>query len=197
MGIAEDLQILDKKLKELIILYDQYFMGIERREPIKLLAEVENLVRRYAGTPINNTMHKYRYNNLVARLGTYRQQWTRILREIEEGRYFKDRFRAKLHETAQNTDKKSKPDGEPVHSASRDMELERLFSELESASARCNTGKAAMTREQLAATIDKQRPVLVQKLGSDDIIFRVVVEDGKPKIKAGLKPKTPSSQTPS
>ncbi|MCE1227349.1 MAG: hypothetical protein LWW87_12850, partial [Geobacteraceae bacterium] len=77
MGIAEDLLILETRLKELITSYEQYFIGLEKREPLKLAEEVEKLVRRYAGTPINNTMYKHRYNNLVARLNTYRQQWTR------------------------------------------------------------------------------------------------------------------------
>lgn len=184
MGIAEDLHILEQRLKELIILYEQYFMGIERREPLKLVDEVEKLVRRYAGTPINNTMYKHRYNNLVARLNTYRQQWNRILREIEEGRYSRDRFKAKLHDSRLNSGKQA-PSG--VLQSPGEIEIDRLYSELEKASSSCAPGKSFMTREQLAATIEKQRPILIQKLGTDEIKFRVVVEDGKPKIKAGLK----------
>jgi hypothetical protein len=42
-----------------------------------------------------------------------------------------------------------------------------------------------ISREKLAETLDKQRPALTRQLGSDNIHFRVVVEDGKPKIKAG------------
>lgn len=190
MGIAEDLQIFESKLKELIILYEQYFIGLEKREPTKLLEEIDKLARRYSTSPINNTMHKHRYNGLVARLNSYRQHWNRTLREIEEGRYSRDRFRAKLHNSKLPASNKPSDDGKQP--SSQNSDFDRLFGELEKASSSCNLGRVAMTREQLAATIEKQRPLLAQKLGTDDIRFRVVVEDGKPKIKAGLKPKAAS-----
>ncbi|MGB4600744.1 MAG: MXAN_5187 C-terminal domain-containing protein [Trichlorobacter sp.] len=187
MGITEDLLIFEARLKELITSYDQYFIGLEKREPLKLLEEVEKLARRYATVPINNTMYKHRYNGLIARFSTYRQQWNRILREIEEGRYSRDRFRAKLHET-----ERAKPSTAATaaqHQRSpHEQEIERIYAELQEASRNCHL-TAAMSREQLTATIEKQRPILAQKLGTNDIQFRVVVEDGKPKIKAGLKHK--------
>ena len=188
MGIAEDLPIFETKLRELITAYEQYFIGLEKREPVKLLEEVEKISRRYASTHINNTMYNHRYNGLVARLNTYRQHWTRILREIEEGRYSRDRFRAKLR-ASQSKPAKAVLAGEK-QVPSKDNELDRLYSELEKASRSCNLASGAMSREQLAATIEKQRPLIAQKLGTENISFRVVVEDGKPKIKAGLKPKS-------
>ena len=97
MAIAEDLTILEHELKELITRYEQYFVGLEKREPLPLLGSVEKMVRRYADVPINNTMYKYKYNMLVARLNTYREHWNRILRLIEEGKYSRDRFIRDLH----------------------------------------------------------------------------------------------------
>lgn len=185
MGIAEDLLIFEVRLKELITSYEQYFIGLEKREPLKQLEEVEKLARRYATTPITNTMYKHRYNNLVARFNSYRQHWNRILREIEEGRYSRDRFRAKLHEGERSSTPSSS--SKPQRSA-QEQEIERIYAELQEASRRCHLN-AAMSREQLAATLEKQRPVLAQKLGTSEIQFRVVVEDGKPKIKAGMKHK--------
>lgn len=186
MGIAEDLLIMENRLKELVTRYDQYFMGIEKREPLKLAEEFDKLVRRYANTPINNTMYKHRYNNLVARLNTYRQHWNRILREIEEGRYSRDRFRAQLHESQRSTGKLTRPE----QPASKDTELDRIYAELVEARRNCKMPTDGITREQLAETLNKQRPLLTQKLGTNEIQFRVVVEAGKPKIKAGTKHKT-------
>lgn len=184
MGIAEDLLIFEARLKELITCYEQYFIGLEKREPLKLLDEVEKLARRYATSPITNTMYKHRYNNLVARFNSYRQHWNRILREIEEGRYSRDRFRAKLHETEHGLG----PAAEKPQRSDQEREIERIYAELQEASRSCHL-TTAMSRDQLAATLEKQRPLLAQKLGSNDIQFRVVVENGKPKIKAGLKRK--------
>lgn len=183
MGIAEDLLIYESRLTELITKYEQYFIGLEKREPIKLLEEMDKFVRRYSTSPINNTMYKYRFNNLVARFSSYRQQWTRIVREIEEGRYSRDKFKAKLHDSNKTTASKAHANKKSDH----ELELDRVYNELIEARKRCHLPTAGVSREQLAATLDTQRPVLAKKLGTSEIQFRVVVEEGKPKIKAGHK----------
>lgn len=182
MGIAEDLPILESRLTELITRYEQYFIGLEKREPLKLLAEVEQLARRYANAPITNTMYRHRYTNLIARLSSYRQLWHKTVREIEEGRYSRDRFRARLKEGQQES---RRGPVEPARSTRPDPELERVYQELLEARKKCNLPVSSVSREQLAATLAKQRPELTQKLGTDNIRFRVVIEGGKPRIKAG------------
>jgi len=187
MGIAEDLLILETRLKELITLYEKYFAGVEKREPVGMFADVERMVRRYANTSINNTMYKHRYNTLVARFNSYRQHWNRILREIEEGRYSRDRFRADLNEGR----KSPSPSTDKVpQRSSYEIELDRVYAELVKARRNCKLPVDGLSRKQLAETLEKQRPVISQKLGSREIQFRVVIENGKPKIKAGLKHKT-------
>ncbi|HEY4743084.1 MAG TPA: hypothetical protein VIH45_00370 [Desulfuromonadaceae bacterium] len=97
MAIVDDLPHLERLLNDLVTRYEQYFIGLEKREPLPLLGEVEKIVRRYAGTPINNTMYKHRYQMLVARFNTYREHWNRTVRLIEEGKYSRDRFISDLH----------------------------------------------------------------------------------------------------
>lgn len=184
MNIAEDLHILEERLRRLIINYEQYFIGLEKREPLKLLAEVEALVRRYANKPINNTRHKFRYNTLVARFSTYRQQWHRIVREIEEGRYHRDRNRAKARISSVTPATGPEAGSGTKGISQQDSELERIYNELITARKSCNMPVEGISREKLSETLDRQRPALAQQLGSDNIRFRVVVEDGKPKIKA-------------
>ncbi len=183
MAIADDVILLDKKLSELITKYEQYFIGLEKREPLSLLKEVEVLVRRYSGVPINNTMYKHRFTMLVARLGTYREHWNRILKLMEEGRYSRDRFVGNLHQRQKGEHEKPEPNSQP---SSKESEIDRIFSEFREARIACKLPVDNITRESLAATIEKQRPTLVAKLGTENVVFRVVVEDGKPKLKAGL-----------
>lgn len=184
MGIAEDLPILESRLAELITRYDQYFIGIEKREPLKLLAEVEQLARRYANTPITNTMYKHRYTNLIARLSSYRQLWNKTVREIEEGRYSRDRFRARM-KNAETPEDSGTARRKPSTEERQDPEVERVYQELLEARKKCNLPTASVSREHLNATLAKQRPEITRKLGTENIRFRVVIEDGKPKIKAG------------
>ncbi|HBA71960.1 MAG: hypothetical protein A2X82_01770 [Geobacteraceae bacterium GWC2_55_20] len=184
MAIADDIAKLDQQLGELILKYEQYFIGLEKREPLPLLSEVEKMVRRYTGVPINNTMHKHRFNMLVARLNTYREHWNRILKLMEEGRYSRDRFISDLH-----LRQRSKPGKNPQETGAANTanDLDRIVHEFREARKACNLSVDKITRDLVAATIEKQRPVLAAKLGTENFTFRVVIEDGKPKLKAGLR----------
>ncbi|MGB9080255.1 MAG: MXAN_5187 C-terminal domain-containing protein [Desulfuromonadaceae bacterium] len=184
MAIAEDVIFLEKKLNELITKYEQYFIGLEKREPLLALGEVEKLVRSYSGVPINNTMHKHRFTMLVARLNTYREHWNRILKLMEEGRYSRDRFISDLH--MRQKEKPERIQAEAPH-ATAESDLDRLVQEFREARKACNLPVDSITRELIAATIEKQKPALAAKLGTENFAFRVVIEGGKPKLKAGLR----------
>jgi hypothetical protein len=191
MAIAEDLTKLELQLKELITRYEQYFVGLEKREPMPLLVEVEKMVRRYANVPINNTMYKHKYTMLVARLNTYREHWNRILRLIEEGKYSRDRFirdlhlRQKSNKTVHHEESLEKEHHH--HHPHHTTEVDRIFNELCEARKACHLSVEKLSRELVASTIEKNKAALVARLGTDDLVFRVVVEDGKPKIKASLR----------
>jgi hypothetical protein len=182
MALVDDLTLLERQLATLIIRYEQYFIGMEKREPLQLAAEVEKLVRRYANTAINNTMYKHKYTMLTARFSTYREHWNRILRLIEEGKYSRDRFIRDMHQRQRSSGTAIAKETveHPVH----DYELDRVFNELREARRVCHLPVEKLTREMVAATIEKSKPALIARLGSDDLTFRVVVEDGKPKLKA-------------
>jgi hypothetical protein len=188
MAIAEDLTKLEQQIKELITRYEQYFVGLEKREPLPLLTDVEKMVRRYANVPINNTMYKHKYTMLVARLNTYREHWNRILRLIEDGKYSRDRFIRDLH-LRQNAKKPvhHEEHHEEEHRPHHPTELDRIFNELREARKACHLPVEKLSLELVAATIEKSKAALTARLGSDDLVFRVVVENGKPKIKASLR----------
>lgn len=184
MAIADDVAKFEQQLNELVLKYEQYFIGIEKREPLPLLGEVEKMIRRYTGVPINNTMYKHRFTNLVARFNTYREHWNRILKLIEEGRYSRDRFISDLH-LRQGGRLKQKPADQIQDSSESDVD--RIVHDLREARKACNLPVNTITRDFVAATIARQKPLIAEKLGTDNIAFRVVIEDGKPKLKAGLR----------
>ena len=184
MAIVDDLPHLERLLNDLVTRYEQYFIGLEKREPLPLLGEVEKIVRRYAGTPINNTMYKHRYQMLVARFNTYREHWNRTVRLIEEGKYSRDRFISDLHRRQSPAVTRRREEAPPQP---RNNDLERVFQEFREARQACNLPVDKLSRDMVAATIEKSRPALAARLGTDDLTFRVVVEGGKPKIKASQR----------
>jgi len=177
MGIPEDVELFERSLKELIIKYEQYFLGIEKREPQKLLQEVDRLSRRYTAAAVTNTMLLFRYNSLKSRLASYRQYWSRTNRLIEEGRYSRDRFKMEMHQSGD----------QPAPEKAADSDADQVYRQYLDACRTCNLSTNGLTRERIAATLEKYRGALPEKYRGSEVEFRVVIEDGKPKIK--VRPK--------
>lgn len=178
MGIQEDIVHFEQGLGELIIKYEQYFLGLEKREPLKLLEEVERGARRYNPGQIINTMLKFKYNSTIARLNSYKQYWNRINRLIEDGKYSREKFKMERHQGLHQ------PPAPPAKPPNGDVDA--VYQRYLEARRQCNLPVEAISREQIAAVIAKQRPVLMAKYNCD-IEFSVVIQDGAPKIKARPK----------
>ena len=177
--VVDDLQVLDVKLKMLKNEYEQYFMGTRRREPSLLRGEVQKIVAYYANVPIRNTGYRFKFNNLRARFFAFRRHWDRVLREIEEGRYERHVFQAKLRERERSDRTRTKEAGP----SQPETKPEDVFDSYLEAREACGQGTAGITKKKLDALIEKQTAQLRAKTGCRDVKFRVVVEGGKAKLK--------------
>jgi hypothetical protein len=88
---------LEEELEELKAKYDQYFLGIERREPARTRDELRKRVLRLKEAFTRNTGLKFRIQSLHARYLSYERLWLRSAKEKEEGTYRRDLFKARLH----------------------------------------------------------------------------------------------------
>ena len=182
MGIPEDIGRLEQELRELIVKYEQYFFGIEKREPLRLLENVDRLAKRYQNVSIPNTMHRFKYDSLVAALTVHRQKWTRINRLIEDGKYEKDRFKMSLHRGEPARDQPA-----PPMPGAFDSQVERVYQEYCSARFACNLPVGNVSREKIAKVIERNIPVIRERYRSTDVEFFVAVEKGKPCLKIRQK----------
>lgn len=178
MGIQEDIAFLEESISELIVKYEQYFLGIEKREPVKLCEDIERFIRRYNTAAIVNTMMKFRFNTLAGKFSSYKQYWTRINRLIEEGKYSRDRFKMERHLAAGAL----RPPGEQHEKKQSDVET--VFQHYLEARRKCNLPTDNISRDTIFSVIEKQRETLKQKHQCADVEFRVVIENGAPKLKA-------------
>lgn len=179
MGIQEDIAFLEANIAELIVKYEQYFLGIERREPLKLCEDIERFIRRYNTSTIVNTMMKFRFNTLAGKFSSYKQYWTRINRLIEEGKYSRDRFKMARHlaEAAPRPPSHS-------HEIPQQNDVELVFQHYLEARRKCNLPTDNISRDTMFSVIEKQRETLRSKHQCADVEFRVVIENGAPKLKA-------------
>jgi len=184
MGIAEDIALFEQNLSVLIIKYEQYFLGLEKRAPLLLYDEVERVSRLYQGYQIVNTMQKFRYNAAIAKFNSYKQYWNRINRLIEDGKYSRDRFKMAMHQNEENAGTQTR---EHVKENRVNPEVQRIYQQFIEARKACHLPVGSITPEMIAAAIEMQKPGIINKYHCSKVEFVVVVEKGKPKIKARPK----------
>src|SRR5262245_1188823 len=86
-GLLHDAEV---KLKRLRALYEQWFQGIERTEPLVPRKDLDRLFVLLNKDKPRNTAARFRLAQLFASYGLYQTYWQRISRQIEEGTYERD-----------------------------------------------------------------------------------------------------------
>ena len=69
------------------VAYERYFNGVDRVPPARQHDKVKRQVRNMQRIRGGSTQLRFRSQGLKARLITYEQYWTRILRQIEQGTF--------------------------------------------------------------------------------------------------------------
>ncbi len=182
MAFDEDLQVLETKIKQLKLDYDQYFLGTRPREPSQARGEVQKLFALYSQQPIQNTALRFRYNSIQARYFALRRQWDETQRKVEEGTYSRHVFKADLHDRLRSQ-KGGGAGPKPNPPAAPTAEPD-LFEAYRDACRSTGQDVSALTREKLATVLSKQEAALRKQYACSEVRFRVVVEDGKARLKA-------------
>lgn len=86
---------LELKLERLRVFYEQYFLGIMKREPVVQLKDVVRLVRSLDTLQIKNTALRFRFRAAMQKFNSYRTYWTRTVRQIEAGTHRREIARVK------------------------------------------------------------------------------------------------------
>lgn len=174
--LAQELDEIQTELKELEIRYEQYFAGLERREPYQDRQNLARRLRQFTNRHIVWTDLKFRYQNMATRFMTYGQRWDRILRLIEEGKY--ERHTTKLKPSTRT--KETAP-------LSADHEANQLHHELNRARQAQGLPGEAPSKEKVASFLSAQREKIHERYGDKPIQFSVDTSGEKPRIKVSLK----------
>jgi hypothetical protein len=178
----EELRVLDQKIKQLKLDYDRYFLGTRPREPALLRGEVDKLIAIYSNQATTNSGLRFRFSSLCSRYQAHKRQWSEILRQIEQGTYARHRFKAALHQRERSGAESEAP-GRPL-----EAQGDGLFDEYRAARERCGQDTHRLTPDSLERVLSAQREALRARYGDAEFRFRVVVEDGRAKIKATRVP---------
>lgn len=87
LDVEELLKELAIKIERVKVLYEQYFMGIEKLEPLTTRKEVQRAMLLLQQQHIRNTGLRFKFNTMLQKWNIYVTYWNRITREIENGTY--------------------------------------------------------------------------------------------------------------
>ncbi len=166
---------LEQEMRKLEISYDQYFSGIEKREPMKQRDALARRIRRLTSRHVVQTDVRFRLQGLATRFHTYANYWDRILRLMDEGKYKRGSGRIPPPATAR-----------PAAPATASDPAERVYRELVAAYEQLGSSRIP-TREQVQDLLERQKEKIRRKFGEHDIDFVVVTDGGKPKLKVRAK----------
>lgn len=202
---------VEEELEALKARYDQYFLGIERREPNRWRDDVRKKVMRLKSAFTRNTGLKFRIQSLHARYLSYERLWLRSAREKEEGTYRRDLFKARLRHPeeappappppAASAAEKPPPFGKPAASPAApatkapavapppgsgmgETQMRALYNAYLAAKLTCREDVSKLTYDAVAKTVSKQIPELMTRYNAKSVEFKVEVKDGKAVLKA-------------
>ena len=88
--IEELLDQCDTTLDRVKVLYEQFFLGIQKQPPTHIHTDVERKLRDLQQMQIRNTALRYRFATIQQKFGSYNNYWRRTLRQIEAGTYHRN-----------------------------------------------------------------------------------------------------------
>ena len=174
----EPREMLDRLERDLAALkheYDLFFNGKRRAEPMKERKELEAKLLVGSRRTIVGNADQLRFNNLSGRYWTYANLWTRMVRDLEEGRMHRDAGGG-----IRRTSGKRK---EPVDREHVDRTVEALLEARRS----CGLAGDASDIPSLRETLYARALEISASSGGKKVEFVVSVEGGKPKVKAVLR----------
>lgn len=152
--------------------YDLFFQGNRRTEPSDERRILEWMIRRMGQRKITNTSDQFRFNALQGRFHSLASLWSRMVRDLEEGRLTRDASGVVRVQTREEA---------PV-----DREhLSSVVEQIQKARSECGMQTDPAEAESLRRTLIDRAREIAGKSGAKKVEFRVTVENGKPKVRAG------------
>lgn len=186
----EELALLERELHEVKVAYEQFFLGSERRSPVRRKDALGERIRRLKNAGVmRGAALKFRLEQIHSRFLTYERLWARTVSEIESGTHKRDLFKMKRRQA-----KAAEAAAPPVPAAPQppaaaplalsEQQVRQLYDTLLVARQRTQEPTDNLSLEKLSSNLQRQVPELLRKHGCSAIDFKVVIRDGKALLKA-------------
>jgi hypothetical protein len=194
VALSEDLDALERSIRQIQIEWDKFFSGIEKKPPNDSKTRLEALIRRHANAEIRNNTERFRYQTLTARYNTLNELWSKKLRLREEGKAFgvhglKAEALPPPPPPAPAAPKHAGAHGGPaeqfrVQNPERDAQTVRALYESFLQARKGNGETAPVKYESFQKLIGQQASRILSDKGGQAVEFRLEKKEGKVTLKA-------------
>jgi hypothetical protein len=205
-SVDDDLNQLEKDIRQLKIEYEQYFGGGRPRPPTDTVWRIDQMIKRYSemGGRISFAQ-RFRYNNLAQTYAKYQDVFRKRMKQKEEGvvhRSFGAAAKA-LEAQREKTRPPTPPEAAPAAAprarsgeyvatwSDPDREAEKvqdLYKALVEAKQKAGEKTDGLTLESFQQFVrNKTAQLKQQKKGTDQVEYSVSMEGGQVKLKARVK----------
>src|SRR5215469_11381648 len=94
--VSQELDSVEALLHALRGQYEQYFLGMEKRPPVRAHEQFKKRIAALKTIPARNSALSFRLQSLQATAATYERLWMKTMQEMEDGTYRRDVFKARL-----------------------------------------------------------------------------------------------------
>lgn len=180
--ISAELNLLETRLEELRMLYEQHFVDVLPQAPDPQRKEVVRMIRQLLKAPFKNSQTRFRLRTLVHRYNTYSTYWERIQKERDEGRYTKDLFKAEMREKMVEDAKR-----DATRSGRAEKGMKQLYSTYEDALRKVGAPTSSLNYESFRQSLLDRAKQYKEQHGVKKLHYKVIVKDGRVILKASPK----------
>ncbi|MBX7080342.1 MAG: hypothetical protein K1X88_14190 [Nannocystaceae bacterium] len=188
---AAMLDELEADIEALRVLYDKYFLGIERAAPTRPRDRLDRKLRTLEGVHLSSTALRFRLGGLRARYIAYAQYWTRILDQMERGVFKRDSIRAAQRTAAAATEspRSAATPSEPAPAAASAALIDpaharEVFDRLVAAKLALGEATDGLTFPAFLRKLNREAPKLSEQHGGAALRFEVEVKGNKVRVRA-------------
>jgi len=207
----EDLNQLEKDIRQLKIEYEQFFGGGRPRPPADTIWRIEQVIKRYGerGGQISFAQ-RFRYNNLAQTYAKYQEIFRKRLKEKEEGVVHRsygaaaraiqaEREKARAAEAAEGeaAEPAAAARAHPAAPAeyavawsdpeTESAKVQELYRVLLEAKQKAGEKTDALTLDSFRQFVKQKTQQLKQQKGCEQVEYAVSLEAGQVKLKARVK----------
>ncbi len=178
-ALNQQLDQLSELIERTRVLYEQHFMGIMPIAPFKEHAEIKKRLRSLFQQPFRSSTIRFRLKTIESRYRTYNTYWEKVLKQREEGTYFRDVFKAELHaKEAAQAEREKTTEGK----ASKQMV--ELFNSYKKALEESGGKKQNLNFDAFQKSLIDRAKDIKSSYGVKKVSFKVVVKEGKVTVQA-------------